>query len=38
MTLLAPEFVEAILAGRQPEGVTLAGMMGALPVVWGEQG
>ncbi len=38
MTLLAPEIVEAILAGRQPAGVTLAGLMGVFPVEWGEQG
>ena len=38
LTLLAPEIVEAILAGRQPAEVTLAGLMGVLPVEWGEQG
>ena len=38
LTLLAPEIVEAILAGRQPAGVTLAGLMGVFPVMWREQG
>jgi hypothetical protein len=28
LTLLAPEMVEAILDGRQLEGVTLQGLMG----------
>jgi len=37
MTLLAPEIVEAILAGRQPEGMTLAGLMGRVPVGWVER-
>jgi len=34
LTLLAPEIVEAILAGRQPAGVTLAGLMREIPVEW----
>jgi hypothetical protein len=37
LTLLAPEMVEAIVAGRQPEGVTLPGLLEEVPVVWGEQ-
>lgn len=37
LTLLAPEIVEAILAGRQQEGMTLAGLMGVFPVGWVEQ-
>jgi hypothetical protein len=37
LTLLAPEMVEAILAGRQPEGVTLPGLLDGMPVGWGEQ-
>jgi hypothetical protein len=37
LTLLAPALVEAILAGRQPEGVTLPGLMEGVPVGWGEQ-
>jgi hypothetical protein len=34
LTLLAPELVEAILEGRQPEGVTLPRLMGPFPVEW----
>ncbi len=37
LTLLAPEMVEAILDGRQPEGVTLPGLLEGVPVAWGEQ-
>ena len=37
LTLLAPEIVEAILDGRQPEGVTLPGLMKGFPVVWEKQ-
>ena len=37
LTLLAPDLVEAILDGRQPEGVTLLGLLEGVPVVWGEQ-
>jgi hypothetical protein len=37
MTLLAPEIVEAILAGRQPEGLTMARAMQAFPNVWAYQ-
>ena len=37
LTLLAPEMVEAILDGRQPEGVTLPRLLEGVPVVWGEQ-
>jgi len=37
MTLLAPEIVEAILAGRQPEGLTMAGAMQPFPVEWMHQ-
>lgn len=39
MTLLAPDLVEAALAGRQPEGMTLAWAMGAWPGEWeGQRG
>ena len=38
LTLLAPEMVEAIVEGRQPEGVTLPGVMEPFPVEWGRQG
>ena len=34
MTLLAPEIVEAILAGRQSEGLTMARAMQPFPVEW----
>jgi hypothetical protein len=37
LTLLAPETVEAILNGRQPAEMTLAGLMRPFPVRWGEQ-
>ena len=37
MTLLAPEIVEAILAGKQPEGLTMAKSMEPLPVDWKRQ-
>jgi hypothetical protein len=38
LTLLAPPMVEAIVVGRQPEGVTLPGLLEGMPVAWGEQG
>jgi hypothetical protein len=37
LTLLAPSIVEAILDGRQPEGMTLPGLMEPFPVEWGRQ-
>ena len=37
MTLLAPEIVEAILAGRQPEELTMVTAMRPLPVEWKTQ-
>jgi hypothetical protein len=37
LTLLAPEMVEAILNGRQPEGVTLPELMEPFPVEWRQQ-
>ena len=37
LTLLSPTMVEAILAGRQPEGVTLPGLMEGVPVKWLQQ-
>ena len=33
----APEIVEAILDGRQPADMTLAGLMRPFPVIWREQ-
>jgi uncharacterized PurR-regulated membrane protein YhhQ (DUF165 family) len=37
LTLLAPEIVEAILDGRQTEGLTLPGLMEPFPVEWVRQ-
>jgi hypothetical protein len=37
LTLLAPDIVEAILDGRQPEGMTLPGLMDGVEVVWDDQ-
>ena len=37
MTLLAPEIVEAILSGRQPEGLTMARAMRPFPLEWRDQ-
>ena len=37
LTLLAPDIVEAILDGRQPEGMTLPLLMRAFPVGWERQ-
>lgn len=37
LTLLAPEIIEAILNGRQPEVVTLPGLMKGFPGKWTEQ-
>ena len=37
LTLLAPEIVEAILDGEQPEEVTLPGLMKGFPVEWERQ-
>jgi len=36
-TLLAPEIVEAMLAGRQPTGLTMARAMQPFPVEWKRQ-
>ena len=37
LTLLAPDIVEAILDGRQPEGLRLEDMLNEFPVAWVEQ-
>jgi hypothetical protein len=37
LTLLAPDIVEAILDGRQPEAMTLPGLMEPFPVEWVRQ-
>ena len=36
LTLLAPDIIEAILDGRQPEGMTLPALMEPFPVGWGR--
>jgi hypothetical protein len=37
LTCLAPDIVEAILDGRQPKGLRLAGVLGNEPLAWEEQ-
>ena len=37
LTLLAPDVVEAILDGRQPEGMTLPGLLKGVAVEWASQ-
>lgn len=37
LALLAPNIVEAILDGRQPEGTTLPALMQSQPETWMEQ-
>ena len=37
LTLLAPEIIEAIMDGRQPARMTMAGLLTGFPVVWAEQ-
>jgi hypothetical protein len=37
LTLLAPDIVEAILDGRQPDAMTLPGLMEPFSVEWGLQ-
>ena len=37
LNLLAPDTVEAILAGREPSGLSLAKFTQTLPVLWHEQ-
>lgn len=37
LTLLAPDLVEAILNGRQPEGVTLPRLLEPAPLAWTRQ-
>ena len=37
LTLLAPDTIGAILDGRQPEGITLPGVLKGVAVEWGIQ-
>jgi hypothetical protein len=37
LTLLAPDVLEAILAGRYPPAITLAKLMEPFPISWPEQ-
>jgi len=37
LTLLAPDIVEAILDGRQPEGMRLEDLLDGFPVEWDSQ-
>ncbi len=37
LTLLAPDIAEAILDGRQPEGMTLPGLMDGVAMEWSHQ-
>ena len=37
LTLLPPPMVEAILDGRQPEGLQLSALIGSIPVIWKQQ-
>lgn len=37
LTLLAPDMVEAILDRRQPEGMTLPGLLAGVATEWTEQ-
>lgn len=37
LTLLAPDIVEAILHGRQPQAMTLPVLMRPFPVEWAQQ-
>jgi hypothetical protein len=37
LTLLSPDLVEAILDGRQPDGMTLPALMEPFRVEWGQQ-
>ena len=37
LSLLAPEIIDAIMAGRQPADITLANLMDPFPLSWNEQ-
>jgi hypothetical protein len=38
LTLLAPEIVERIVTGDEPQGISLRRLRRGVPVVWKEQG
>ena len=38
LTLLAPRIVEAVVAGDEPDGLSLAGLRQGVPVRWDQQG
>ncbi len=38
LTLLAPDIMELVLGGRQPEGVTLPQLVAPFPVEWPARG
>jgi hypothetical protein len=37
LTLLAPDIIEAILDGRQPEGLGLPALLKPFPLAWGRR-
>jgi hypothetical protein len=37
LTLLAPDIVQAVLDGRQPDGLTLPRLLELFPTDWAEQ-
>ena len=37
LTLMAPDLVEAILDGRQPDGLTLPAVVEDVPAIWADQ-
>ena len=37
LTLLAPDIIEAVLEGREPEGLSLNRLVGEIPIIWREQ-
>ncbi len=37
LALLAPDIVEAIVAGREPSGLSLERLVKKMPMVWEEQ-
>lgn len=37
LTLLAPDIIEAILAGKEPDGFSLRQLVSEIPVLWSEQ-